>query len=850
MNLATDSTHQESFRKWHRILPYSKNIDFTGHEDLIAQLVELVASLKTGHRRVALSGFGGTGYVFAFLPEDIRSLIQCRKTQIALEYAYRQFNLECHIFWVYGKSQGTFSRDYQDISTRLKLPRFSDKEDELLLGVKRWFESDESGKWLLVLDNADNPSEFQGNQRGISRYLPQGSKGTLIVTTRSNAIANRLGCKTIGVAKMKPKEAEDLFRQLHNGSIEPADTNAIHELLRALDYLPLAIAAATTYMKETGTLPTEYLEILNSTRTNQAGLLMKKFYDIRRELQEDGTESADSKEDMTESVLSTYYITFRRIQELCPLAANLLQLIAFWDSRAIPELFLTESELDGAKDLLLFNEARGYLFDYALISRSTIPKTYDIHRLVHLSMETYASQNLDKAVNWKKRALDIVSRLFSPGDYKELATCTVYLSHVLAVLRHADGSETNSLKLFDNLAMYFFITGQYHKALEWDLRALDAREKILERDHPSTLTTVHNIASVFNKQGEHIKALEWYQRALDGWEKILGRDHPSTLTTVHNIALVFDSQGEHIKALEWYQRALDGYEKILGREHPSTLTTVHNIALVFDSQGEHIKALEWYQRALDGSEKILRRDHPSTLTTVHSMALVFDKQGEHIKALEWYQRALDGREKILGRDHPSTLSTVIGMALLFNKQGEHIKALEWYQRALDGREKILGRDHPSTLTTVSCMALVFDNQGEHIKALEWYQRALDGYEKILGREHPSTLTTVHSIALVFDKQGEHIKALEWYQRALDGREKILGRDHPSTLTTVICMALVFDSQGEHIKALEWFQRALDGYEMIVGRDHPYTLATVRDMASVWNYLSTLASADINPQGGH
>ncbi|KAF8241219.1 hypothetical protein K440DRAFT_665405, partial [Wilcoxina mikolae CBS 423.85] len=432
----------ESLRKGHRMVPYSQNIDFTGHEDFIALLVKLLASPKIGHHRVALTGLGGIG-----------------KTQIALEYVYRQVDPECHIFWVYGNSQGTFSRDYQDISTRLKIPRISDKEDEILLGVKHWFESDESGKWLLVLDNADNSSEFKGNRSGISRYLPQGSKGTLIVTTRSKTVASRLGCKTIDVVKMKLEESEALFRQLHHGSIETTDMNAVHELLRVLDYLPLAIAAASAYMKETGTLPEEYLDILNSTRASQASLLMKKFYDIRRDPQA-GTESTD-KEDMTESVLSTYHITFRRIQESCPLAANLLKLMAFLDQRAIPELFLTESGLDGAKDSLLFNEARGYLFDFSLISRDANPKTYNIHRLVHLAMETYAFQTSEKTINWKEKALDVVSRLFPPGEYKDLATCTTYIPHALVVLRHADKSETNSVKLFKNLGMYFMRTGQY-----------------------------------------------------------------------------------------------------------------------------------------------------------------------------------------------------------------------------------------------------------------------------------------------------------------------------------------------------------------------------------------------------
>ncbi|KAF8249136.1 hypothetical protein K440DRAFT_641496 [Wilcoxina mikolae CBS 423.85] len=463
---ANDCTWQESFKKGHRMVPYSQNIDFIRREDLSARLVKLLASPKTGHHRVALSGLGGTGYVSAFPPEVIRSLTQGSKTQITLDYAYGQFDGKCHIFWVYGKSHETFSQDYQKISTGLKLPKTSNKEDEILLGVKHWLESDESGEWLLILDNADNPLDFEGNSRGVSRYLPQGSKGTLIVTTRSKKVANRLGCTTIDVAKMKPEEAEDLFMRLHKGStgIETTDTNTVHELLLALDYLPLAIAAATAYMKETGTLLAEYLDILNSTRENLVGLLKKGFYDIRKGLEED----------VTESVLSTFFITFERIEKLCPLAANFIKLIAFLDQRAVPELFLTESGLDGAKDRLLFNQARGYLFEFSLISRDTNRETYDIHRdtnretydihrLVHLAMETYALQNSDKAISWKGRALDIVSRLFPPREYKELATCTAYLPHVLAVLRHADESKTNSLKLYNNLGMYFLRTGQYRR---------------------------------------------------------------------------------------------------------------------------------------------------------------------------------------------------------------------------------------------------------------------------------------------------------------------------------------------------------------------------------------------------
>jgi len=43
------------------MIPYPINVDFTGREDLSAELVKMLTSPKTNHHRVALSGLGGTG---------------------------------------------------------------------------------------------------------------------------------------------------------------------------------------------------------------------------------------------------------------------------------------------------------------------------------------------------------------------------------------------------------------------------------------------------------------------------------------------------------------------------------------------------------------------------------------------------------------------------------------------------------------------------------------------------------------------------------------------------------------------------------------------------------------------
>jgi hypothetical protein len=162
---------------------------------------------------------------------------------------------------------------------------------------------------------------------------------------------------------------------------------------------------------------------------------------------------AEEEEGMTESVLTTYYITFQQIQKLCPLSADLLRLFAFLDRQMVPERFLVESGLDGATDMLSFREAVGYLLGFSLIvswsggrpespvqrapiQRATMYTGWFICRWRHT-----CHRNQDEAMIWKKKALEIVSRLFPIFRYEDRSICSAYLPHALAVIPYSDNPE-------------------------------------------------------------------------------------------------------------------------------------------------------------------------------------------------------------------------------------------------------------------------------------------------------------------------------------------------------------------------------------------------------------------------
>jgi tetratricopeptide (TPR) repeat protein len=709
-----------------------------------------------------------------------------------------------------------FKASYLEISQRAGLWNYDDDNETRLQRVKLWLESLACGHWTMVIDNLDDLDLM------ITKYIPV-RRGTILFTTRDARIIGRYlpSQAGIGIGEMNDQEAVETSSRLLGTSSDgaAADQNASKLLLDRFENLPLAIAQAAAYIRETRISLGKYLELFRECEQNQRELLSQAL--------PNAIEGNSSR-----AVMMTWKITMDKIQQESPLSFKLLRFMSFLDPAKIPEELIKSASSLEDESSVHFSKALGSLLNFGLLYPLE-SSNYRLHRLVGFCVRAQVDLEGPEGQEHLISAVELVYNSFPDTPVDDYSKCTQYLPHAMAALENT-GRRNLEFGLrwdLDNfVGVVLVMTANYATAMECYQRALDGREKTLGMDHPDTLDTVHNMASAFDSQGEYGRALEWFQRALDGKEKTLGMDHPFTLATVNNIGVVLPKLGEYGKAFEWYQRALNSYEKTLGKDHRKTLTTIHNMGVVLRKQGEYGKALEWYQRALDGNEKTLGKDHPSTLVTVDHMGSVFDSQGEYGKALGWLQRALDGKEKTFGKDHLDTLDTVHNMAAVFDHQGRYGKALEWFQRAL--KEKTLGEDHPETLITIHNMSVVLRKQGEYGKALEWSQRVLDGYEKALGKDHPAILDPVDNMGSVFNNQGEYGKALEWYQRALDGREKTLGMDHPATLHTVHNMGSVFDSQGEYGKALEWYQRALYGRQKILGDDHPSTRRTASNLASV------------------
>ena len=322
----------------------------------------------------------------------------------------------------------------------------------------------------------------------------------------------------------------------------------------------------------------------------------------------------------------------------------------------------------------------------------------------------------------------------------------------------------DDVRSYGAAASKYYQEGNYPKALEFYIKALNIEEKVLGKDHPYTATAYGNIGAVYDKMDNYTKALEFYTKALNILEKVFGEDHPKTIIIYNSIGAVYDKMNNYPKALDFYTKALNIQEKVLGKDHPDTANNYNNIGLVYSNMGDYTKALEFYTKALDIIERALGKDHPNTATSYNNIGYVYSAMGDYPKALEFFTKALHIKEKVLGKDHSSTALSYNNIGSVYYRMGDYPKALEFYTKALDIRERVLGKNHPDTAASYNNIGSVYNDMGDYPKALEFYTKALDIIERALGKDHPNTATSYNNIGSVYNNMGDYSNAYNNYSK--------------------------------------------------------------------------------------
>ena len=537
-------------------LPFLRNRQFVGRSTELDTLKQKLLVNKDCQKMV-ISGLGGIG-----------------KTQVALQFAYyvKENCPEFSIFWVQALSMETFEQGCMEMARALGIHQGQESKEDVKKLVQQRLCAKAAGKWLLIVDNADDLDLLRGLEQteGLLAFLPENDDGLTIFTTRHGGVAQHLaGSDVVEIGKMTRQETIDLLEKSLVRKSPPYNNEIVMNLLTELEYLPLAITQAAAYINTNKSSISEYLRLLKNTEQDAVAIMSTDFGDKTR------------YQNLANAVAKTWTITFNKILERDTLAADLLAFISCIEWKAIPYSILPTAHPEA-----LSAGAIGTLCSYSFLEKRDDGKKLDMHRLVHLVTRTWITQN-GREAETRNAALKHLSEVFPSDDYTNREIWRDYLPHVARIDKEEQCQDTEEKsKLCLKVGRCLYVDGRMKEAVLWLQESCGWRDRNLAEDHPSRLLSQHELARAYQANGQIKEAVKLLERVVAIQAEVLAEDHPSRLASQHELAGAYQANGQVKEAVKLLERVVAIQAEVLAEDHPDRLASQHNLAGAYLANGE------------------------------------------------------------------------------------------------------------------------------------------------------------------------------------------------------------------------------------------------------------------------
>ena len=627
----------------------------------------------------------------------VHGLGGCGKTRLALEVANRIMQRGAAVWWISAADESRMTAGMRALARRVGVTdaelRQGDAADLL------WRRLDYTGyRWLLVLDNADDPQILAGPDGHVgdgTGWLrpPRTAAGMVMVTSRDGRASSWGPWCSLHRLDVLPSDEATKILTDHAGRYEllgsPKDAEA---LAQRLGSLPLALKIAGSFLAESVTVPaafvgpgvartySQYLAAL------EGGQLEAVFpTPVASELTRDQARHVIGRT----WELTLDLLTARKMPE----ARGILRLLACLADAPIPYELLLDPGILGHSPLLK-GISGGRLWQIL----ETLAG-FGLIDLVHGDGENLASIRLHPLVRDTSRSGDS-----TPDERK------AYLGLATDLLQRAAAAETIGLPedpaSWSNWATLVTHVIHIFNTLADDPDCID--ETAITASYPAALAARYQMA-----QGLYAQVEASQRKILELRMRVLGAEHSDTLAARHALAWHMTERENHAAAETEHRNILAARLRVLGADHPDTLATRHAIAWHMGERGNHAAAESEYRDTLLAKTRVLGADHPDTLATRHAMAWHMAERGDHAAAEAEYRAILTARLRTLGADHPFTLTTRHAIAMVMAERGDHAAAEAEYRAILTARLQVLGADHPDALATLRAIALLIAARGDH-----------------------------------------------------------------------------------------------------------------------------------------
>ncbi|WP_413801378.1 FxSxx-COOH system tetratricopeptide repeat protein [Streptomyces iranensis] len=782
-----------------------RNPRFTGRDELLAEVRERLRAAPADTAVVALVGLPGIG-----------------KTQLAAEYAHR-FAARYDVVWWAGVDGLPALEERLGALARALGGGDGRDPDPARAALEALRRGDPYGRWLIVLDDADDPEAIAG-------VLPAGG-GHVLITSRNRAWADHYA-ELLDVPPLNRQDSVAFVRR-RAPRVGPEDAD---RLAAAVEDLPLALDQTAGWLDGASTPVAEYVRMASDGEPNP----------VR------------PAADYPMPYHSAFKDLITRVRESTKAAAELLRLCALFGPGPVPLALLRAvpaGQVSPAVAALLENPSQlelaiGKLAQWSVMGRSALEaEAVWMSRFVRDAVRRRTPEDKREKDARVVRGALVAADPRCPDDpaaWPRYARLVPYLEPSGAL----ESPDAAARRLVVGFLTYLTLSGDYATArgiaerAAGDYQELAARRAALRRetgayaaaealdrsvlkglggsDAPGRLVAMARLGTDLRGLGRYDEAYELARDQRDLCAVTCPEDGAEARNAQRSLSHSLRMLGSYAEAAELSGRTLDSARAELGPTALVTLACETEHAYDLRLSGRQSEALSLQASSVNRHGAVLGTGHPLTLTAEYHLWRC-DWEGD-LDIHSLWERA----RRLLGEGAPLTLMIATGVTRAIWRGGDWDEGWDIAEKTTEHYQAALGDRHPYTIGARANQALMLPTRDR----ARFLETVLTDMTATVGERHPWTLGIALNTAAGQQPRDGCAMSRETALHAA----QTLGERHPLTLLAQIGLAAdlrVIPGGRDEANVIE--EVALGGLTAVLGPDHPETVAARNRTRTTWHF---------------
>ncbi|MEL6349584.1 MAG: tetratricopeptide repeat protein, partial [Myxococcota bacterium] len=567
---------------------------------------------------------------------------------------------------------------------------------------------------LFIFDNFEQLTEFASQT--IKQWLERSAQARFVVTSR--VLLGLSGEFPLRLVPLDEDEGVTLFveravRKKRGFTLTAQNRGAVHQLVRLLDGLPLAIELATCRIKVMR--PQQILKRMNqrfkllsagNRNTARRQATLRAAIDWSWELLEDWEQAAFAQcavfEDGFTLEAAEAVIDLDAFDGASPLDAP--ERPAPWPMDAVQSLV-----------------------DKSLLRPLGENRRGEMRFGMLMSIHDYAKEKL--------------------GRMNDAAVASIRRRHASFFARFGAEGTPDALMRFDGVSRWWALRLEMDNLIAAHRFALDTGDV----DDAISLALALSVIA----QNQHPSVAI---SALNETLNLGGIQAASRRATVHRkLGWLLRIRGHTKQALVQYAQALSIHREVGNRDGESRV--MDNLGTLYMEQGQMKQALVHYTQALSIHREIGNRFDEGNI--LNNMGILYKRLGQVEQAMKHYIQALSIHREVGNRRSEGMLLGNLGA--LYGSQGQLAEAKAYYTQALSIHREVGNRHSEGNI--LGNLGILYKNHGQLERALAHYTQALSIHREVGNRRSEGAeLTRLGTLRMVL---GQTAQAQAAYTQALE-----------------------------------------------------------------------------------